>query len=897
MEEVFEHPLSVAKEYYKEMGEDLMSVVPAESAASAWDASTQEIEDRVDAMVNSVNESVNEIPRNMKGNAILMRAEFMQAAESIEEEVDRIGIEKLYSPEDIESGMQGLKDSVMPYIQEVSGAWEMYKQSLDMEKELQAQIVGWKNYAQAQVEAFGQQAKAADQAEKFAATYNTVSDALNNAYEGFSKITLPIAELNEQLRFQDDMAVITSLISKASDPVNRLSLEMQKLTMQTGQFKEQMAALETSLSASGAAYDRLKQQIAGVDAQIRQLQLDMQATQAAEGDTSGMQEQLLALKQQREDLRVQAEATKQSMESERETLQGLKTGYDELNTSLETTQTKYLQIVEGLSAGAQEWLFSQQNAVEVLRQQGVMISDAAEALLRKKQAEFEEAEAIRQQTAAIEAQFEAQNANAERLKMVFEGMNAQQQEWLLAQENTTAILEQMGITLDANAQKFLQQTEAQQQNTRAVRDRADAIQRMIDAEMANANALENTFGAMSAAQREWLMAQDNSLQILQSMGIAIDENTMKLYQQMEAEHAETQVLQERADTIQNMMESQKAGELREALGRLSDAQYEWVMESKTGIDMLERMGVTMDSTTEAIFRKIQAEYKDAQAMREKMGIISPMEAQLQQYEQILNRLSPKTQEYILQHGNLAEVLRRYGLELNDATMELIQKKEAEWEDAKFIRDKVSAIEGITGSTQKYTSATEQSVDAIRKKTQAEDEYTQKIIRQREETDRTTSAIRSKMMTEREYYEKFSRYGVRIRGHRRGDNVEFSRYGVRIRRPESSAFHSGGPVPRRFHSGGLASDEVPAVLQTGEYVLSRRDVKSIKSNRPDSVLNKVRSARYHNGGMAGGGMGGGQVVQHFTINAKVVDRQAFQEFTRQISQEQTRQQRLRIGGNS
>jgi hypothetical protein len=39
---------------------------------------------------------------------------------------------------------------------------------------------------------------------------------------------------------------------------------------------------------------------------------------------------------------------------------------------------------------------------------------------------------------------------------------------------------------------------------------------------------------------------------------------------------------------------------------------------------------------------------------------------------------------------------------------------------------------------------------------------------------------------------------------------------------STYFHSGGPVIKA-HSGYLASDEVPAILQTGERVLSRREV--------------------------------------------------------------------------
>ena len=39
-------------------------------------------------------------------------------------------------------------------------------------------------------------------------------------------------------------------------------------------------------------------------------------------------------------------------------------------------------------------------------------------------------------------------------------------------------------------------------------------------------------------------------------------------------------------------------------------------------------------------------------------------------------------------------------------------------------------------------------------------------------------------------------------------------------------HSGGYVVPRFHFGGLASDEVPAILQRGEYVVSRRGVEAL-----------------------------------------------------------------------
>lgn len=46
-------------------------------------------------------------------------------------------------------------------------------------------------------------------------------------------------------------------------------------------------------------------------------------------------------------------------------------------------------------------------------------------------------------------------------------------------------------------------------------------------------------------------------------------------------------------------------------------------------------------------------------------------------------------------------------------------------------------------------------------------------------------------------------------------------------------HSGGFIPR-FHSGGLNSDEVPAILQKGEYVVSRRGVAALDKINSGSV---------------------------------------------------------------
>jgi len=97
------------------------------------------------------------------------------------------------------------------------------------------------------------------------------------------------------------------------------------------------------------------------------------------------------------------------------------------------------------------------------------------------------------------------------------------------------------------------------------------------------------------------------------------------------------------------------------------------------------------------------------------------------------------------------------------------------------------------------------------------------------------------------------------------------------------FHNGGVV-KKFHGGG----EVPAVLQSGEYVLSRKDVGNIRGGNSTPAINKVK--KFHDGG---GVQGEGQVVNNFNFpNAKVVDKQALDGFVREITRVQKQQQKLR-----
>ena len=73
-------------------------------------------------------------------------------------------------------------------------------------------------------------------------------------------------------------------------------------------------------------------------------------------------------------------------------------------------------------------------------------------------------------------------------------------------------------------------------------------------------------------------------------------------------------------------------------------------------------------------------------------------------------------------------------------------------------------------------------------------------------------------------------------------------------------HSGGYVPR-FHPGGLAYDEIPAILQKGEYVVSRRGVETLdRINRGDVGPASRSEIHYH-------------------INIQAVDPQSFADLVR------------------
>jgi hypothetical protein len=87
------------------------------------------------------------------------------------------------------------------------------------------------------------------------------------------------------------------------------------------------------------------------------------------------------------------------------------------------------------------------------------------------------------------------------------------------------------------------------------------------------------------------------------------------------------------------------------------------------------------------------------------------------------------------------------------------------------------------------------------------------------------------------------------------------------------FHTGGIIPRRMHSGGLAHDEIPIIAQEGEFMIQRDVAQQILPFlmalnsgalfHVGGLIPFVPGGRYHggsNGGIKEGGPGWDQVVQ-------------------------------------
>lgn len=89
-------------------------------------------------------------------------------------------------------------------------------------------------------------------------------------------------------------------------------------------------------------------------------------------------------------------------------------------------------------------------------------------------------------------------------------------------------------------------------------------------------------------------------------------------------------------------------------------------------------------------------------------------------------------------------------------------------------------------------------------------------------------------------------------------------------------HHGGLIPQaiRYHAGGLSGDEVPAILQRGEFVVNRQSVAHIGVGR----LNQLN--RLHAGGSVGTASGGGGNVYNITVHG-ADPKQVVEEINRRV----------------
>ena len=102
----------------------------------------------------------------------------------------------------------------------------------------------------------------------------------------------------------------------------------------------------------------------------------------------------------------------------------------------------------------------------------------------------------------------------------------------------------------------------------------------------------------------------------------------------------------------------------------------------------------------------------------------------------------------------------------------------------------------------------------------------------------------------DYFKSFLQSIARAVANRMSENLVADLIGSSVAHHHSSGLvmHAGGYVPR-FHVGGLSSDEVPAILQKGEYVVSRKGVAAldrINNGQPGGAVNFVMNVENKTG---------------------------------------------------
>lgn len=273
--------------------------------------------------------------------------------------------------------------------------------------------------------------------------------------------------------------------------------------------------------------------------------------------------------------------------------------------------------------------------------------------------------------------------------------------------------------------------------------------------------------------------------------------------------------------------------------------------------------------------------------------------QSKKFTGLLSGMSAEAQTWMFTNDMASAKLKQLGIITNDATAALFEQEKAEWTVENAMKTKLATIEALAGKQDALTSKITASTQAIQQQTNAVQGWNALagVSLTRSRAAAATPEDQTKMAEFDAIMAQKTQDDLRNQGF--NTSVTQEEYLRRIGREDLLKFvwkHDGGLI-RAYHAGGLAADEIPAILQTGEYVLSRADVQAVKSQQPDSVLRKVRGGRYHDGGAvaASSPQAAPSVINnhyHFP-NAQVVDHAAFEAFVRRISQEQRRQGALKI----
>ena len=385
------------------------------------------------------------------------------------------------------------------------------------------------------------------------------------------------------------------------------------------------------------------------------------------------------------------------------------------------------------------------------------------------------------------------------------------------------------------------------------------------------------FQGLDQATLAWIATQGNVKSTLRQNGLEFTEYTQVALDQIAVEQQRNQTLQMVTDTLKVQHAQQTQNQT--VLNGLAETTKAWIYETSEGRTMLASLGITLDTTTESQYANAAAMQEVTKATQEQIETLNKAEKATRAYQSefssVISGLSQEAQEWIFSQTNIANSLRSVGLVYDDETAKLFEQAKAEYEIKTAIDEKKSALEALAKPLETTVAQTEQLTDATQQVTSAmhtmATETTSSIEQMASQTttvtkqfvhlanttnaqtqniqtayDTTTQAVQQHNAMAEESLEQLATTEKRLfqqTAQTSGFNdthaiqqlinaIHDLRNAIQNMHISSNTIKLDEPTQRfgkAYHSGGLATDEVPAILQTGEYVLSRAHIQRIKQN--------------------------------------------------------------------